>query len=181
MNEEEVRAECALPWTFSAKVPVRWTMSADYGSMGAAAVDNNATLTVTLNPDGSATAQMVYAKEENGAFTTGGCVPGTVGGANAQGGSVSVVPAFTELTTKWAGTHSQGALNLTEYTDYLVSGANIPIGETTLTTDLTYTRDEMSGTAAAVAINDPLGCGDTTYEEEHQWDAVPRVGETTRE
>ena len=177
MSEEEARAECELPWVFTAKVPVLWGMAASYGQMGAAAVDNTATLHVTLNPDGTAQAEMTYSPEENGAFSTGGCIPGTTGGANAQGGSVSVVPAFAELTTRWGGTHSQGVLNLTEHTGYIVGGANIPIGETALTTDLTYTRDELSGTAVLTAVNNPIGCGDTTYQEEHRWDAVPRMRE----
>lgn len=175
MGEAEARTDCELPWTFTGAVPVRWGMSLDYGAMGSAEAANQAAVQVTLNPDGSAEAMMTYPPEGNMAFFIGGCNPASTGGNNAQAGTVTTGPLPTKLVTKWIGTHSEGKLELTAYDEYLLNGANIGIGKTTLTSDLTYTREQVSGNASSVTVNDPIGCGNSTYTENHDWTGIARV------
>jgi hypothetical protein len=123
---------------------------------------------ITLNADGTAQAEFVYLPEEgNQAFFVGGCAPGVVGGVNLPAGAVQPGPLPTQLDALWTGTHNQGTITFDDYAEFVVSGADIDIGETTLTSNVTYTRETVSGTAKSVSVNDQLDCGNSTYTEDH--------------
>ena len=111
MDEAEARAECELPWTFTGTSPVRWGMSLDYGEMGSAEVANQATVQITLNPDGTAEAVMTYAPGGNMSFFVGGCNPANTGGNNAQAGTVTTGPLPTELVTDGPARTRKGSWN----------------------------------------------------------------------
>lgn len=175
MSEAQARAECELPWKYAGLAPATLGMSVDYGEMGSAEVENKSRVEITLNPDGTAEAVMTYDPTGNQGFFVGGCLPSTVGGFNPGAGTVSSGPLPTQLVTRWTGTHQAGTLTLDSYAEYLVSGANIGIGETTVTSALTYDRDEITGTASSTSVNDPIGCGNSTYTETHDFTGIPRI------